>query len=303
MIFQSATVRYELLRKLFIVVPPVIVPLNYMIDAPFGRFSPSEDSIFNVDGIKSWMIMELVAPIMFAFTFWQAPLNLLPNWTPHLKLYQPATLLSAFFLLHYLNRGIISPLRTPSRSKSHIIVPLCATFFNMLNGFLMGAYLSSPLARQFLKGAFDRPTFWFGLGLALVGLAGNILHDEILFDIRRKAKAKGKGKDVSNSSSSESKPKPKTEHYAIPHGWLFDYVSFPNYFCEWVEWLGFALAAAPFPTLGSQIVFFATLHPPWLFLLSELLLMTPRALKSHQWYKDRFPDYPKDRKVVIPYLL
>jgi len=300
---QSVSLWYELLRKLFAVIPPIITPLTYMIDAPFGRFAPTEDSIFVVDGIKSWMVMELVAPIVFSYTFWRAPLNLLPNWTPHLKLYQPATLLATFFLLHYLNRAIISPLRTPSRSKSHLMVVFSAILFNSVNGFLVGAYLSSPIGRQFLNGAFERPTFWFGVGVWLVGLTGNILHDEILFDIRRKAKAKGKGKEESHNNS-KSKPKPKAkEHYAIPHGWLFDYVSFPNYFCEWVEWLGFAIAAAPPPSFVSQIAFFNTLHPPWMFLLSELFLMAPRALKSHQWYKDTFPDYPKDRKAVIPYLL
>ena len=99
-------------------------------------------------------------------------------------------------------------------------------------------------------------------------------------------------------------PKRKTkEHYAIPHGWLYDYVSCPNYLCEWVEWFGFALAAAPLPLVTSQLGFFATIHPPWIFLLAEVLLMSPRALKTHQWYKNKFPDYPKDRTAVIPYVL
>lgn len=246
--------------------------------------------------------MELVAPITFIYTFIQSPLNLLPNFTPHLKLYQPATFLSAFFVLHYFNRAIISPLRAPSRSKSHIIVPICGIGFNMVNAYLMGTYFSSPLARQYLNGAFERPSFWIGIAIAFLGFAGNILHDEILYNIRRNAKAKGKGK-VESTSDSKSKPAKIKEHYAIPHGWLYDYVSSPNYLCEWIEWLGFAIAASPFPIITSQLGFFATVNPPWIFLLAEILLMTPRALKGHQWYQYKFPDYPKDRTAVVPYLL
>jgi 3-oxo-5-alpha-steroid 4-dehydrogenase 1 len=28
----------------------------------------------------------------------------------------------------------------------------------------------------------------------------------------------------------------------------------------------------------------------------------PRALVNHRWYRERFPDYPKQRKALIPFL-
>ncbi|KAG6331669.1 hypothetical protein ID866_7417 [Astraeus odoratus] len=31
--------------------------------------------------------------------------------------------------------------------------------------------------------------------------------------------------------------------------------------------------------------------------------MLPRALNGHSWYHDKFPEYPKERKVVVPFLL
>ena len=62
--------------------------------------------------------------------------------------------------------------------------------------------------------------------------------------IRRKAIAKGKAKELENGQRA---PQP---HYAIPHGGLYSIVSFPNYFCEWVEWFGFALAASPIPNFA-----------------------------------------------------
>ncbi len=249
--------------------------------------------------------MELVSPTTFLYTFLNSPLSPTKIGTsPPISLSHPPTFLAGLFLLHYLNRAIISPLRTPSRSKSHIIVPLAAIFFNTINGSLMGSYLSSPSAETFLQGAFHRPLFWLGLGMWAFGLAGNIYHDEVLLNIRRRAKPgnKSKGKDYGTNSTSVNNTNTK-EHYAIPHGGLFSLVTFPNYFCEWTEWLGFAIAASPFPSFSSTATLLATLSPPFIFFLSEILLMIPRAYKGHQWYHKRFPDYPKNRKVVIPYLV
>jgi 3-oxo-5-alpha-steroid 4-dehydrogenase 1 len=31
--------------------------------------------------------------------------------------------------------------------------------------------------------------------------------------------------------------------------------------------------------------------------------LLPRALDHHRWYKRRFPEYPKERKAVIPFIL
>ncbi|KAH7906644.1 3-oxo-5-alpha-steroid 4-dehydrogenase-domain-containing protein [Hygrophoropsis aurantiaca] len=282
---------YDTVRKWFFIIPPIVCPVQFLINAPFGRFAPSNDSIMVVDGIKSWIIMELVSPITFVYTILKSPLS---KNASHLS--GPQIFLASLFLIHYLNRALISPLRTPSRSKSHIIVPLSAVSFNLVNGALMGAYISSPAATTFLAEAFERPLFWVGISLWSAGLVGNILHDEILLNIRRNAKAKGKGK---SDDHGDKQPK---EHYAIPHGYLYSYISYPNYFCEWIEWLGFALAAAPMPPLTSFAAVMNDIQPPWLFFLSEVLLMISRAYKGHKWYHQKFPGYPKERKAVIPFI-
>lgn len=155
----------------------------------------------------------------------------------------------------------------------------------------MGAYLSSPAAASFLSRAPAQPRFWLGLFMWIFGFAGNIIHDEMLLNLRR-------GKNVQDTKGKGEKP-----HYSIPRGLLYEYVSFPNYFCEWIEWTGFALAAAPIPTFTSGNALFQTLSPPWLFVLAEILVMLPRAWKGHKWYRTRFPNYPRNRKVVIPYIL
>lgn len=255
--------------------------------------------------------MELVSLIFFANAYLRSPLSptstlaltsptsLFPN-APPLSPTHPSTLLAAAYITHYLNRSLISPLRTPSRSTSHLMVIVSAIFFNVVNGSLMGAYLSSPTAQTFLSDAFARPSFWAGLGLWATGFAGNIVHDEILLNIRRNAKRAPKGDDDANNG--KTKPQTKGEHYAIPHGLLYRFISYPNYFCEWAEWFGFALAASPAPSCASVGAFVASVSPPWLFFFNEVWLMIGRAYKGHRWYHARFPDYPKERKVVIPFL-
>lgn len=329
---STGTFIYDIFRKWLFLTNIAVFPTCFVINAPFGRFTPSKDSWFLVDGIKSWILMELVSPAMFIYAYTTSPLSYydppLPSWT------SPQSILASLFLIHYTNRAILSPLRTPSRSKSHLIVPLSGVLFNTMNGFLMGSYLSSPYARMFLNPTytFQRPSFYIGLGLWFVGFVGNIVHDEILLDIRRNAKSKGKGKAGQDDKDDKNKKADVNandkEHYAIPYGLLYKYVSYPNYFCEWTEWFGFALAAAPFPielslsavvklvlsllsvnglksiAFGSPKGFAPSLTPPWVFFFAEVLAMLPRAYNGHIWYKRRFGDrYPKERKAVVPFLL
>ena len=102
--------------------------------------------------------MDVVAPMTFLYSFLHSPLSPTSfGRSPPLSLSYPPTFLSVLFLLHYLNRAILSPLRTPSRSKSHLVVVLCAISFNVVNGALMGSYLSSPSAAQHLALARAAP--------------------------------------------------------------------------------------------------------------------------------------------------
>ncbi|XP_015473733.1 3-oxo-5-alpha-steroid 4-dehydrogenase 1 isoform X3 [Parus major] len=87
--------------------------------------------------------------------------------------------------------------------------------------------------------------------------------------------------------------------YAIyPAGWLgdsrfitggmFEYVSGANFFGEILEWFGFALACYTIESLA--------------FALCTLFILGSRARQHHKWYLEKFEDYPKDRKIVIPFL-
>ena len=77
--------------------------------------------------------------------------------------------------------------------------------------------------------------------------------------------------------------------YVIPKGGLFNYISCPNFFGELVEWFGFALMTF---NIGSFSFFV------WTF-----INLVPRAISHHNWYKDKFKDYPSKRKAIIPKLI
>ncbi|KAH9974173.1 hypothetical protein BGW80DRAFT_1458713 [Lactifluus volemus] len=292
-------------------------PASFLYNAPFGKFA-TPDSILSLDGIKSWILMELVSPFFFLFTAYLHPFSHAPLPT------QPQSILTALYLLHYLNRALISPLRTPYRAKSHIVVVLSGMTFNALNGFLLAAFLtsSSSSTASFL---IARPHTLFPDASVWASRSGP------------SAIAKGKAKQLHDDDDDEQqqdgsgggqkrRARQVVVHYAIPHGGLYTFVSFPNYLCEWVEWFGFALAASPIPDFAllpsanallaaaasaqvSEVArllfpFVDSISPPWLFFILEVVTMTPRALRGHRWYHERFRDsYPRDRRAIVPWLL
>ena len=124
-----------------------------------------------------------------------------------------------------------------------------AVFFNLCNGYLMGSWLGGRTSPWTSKTgaipeiALQSKLFWFGLLLWGLGFLGNLYSDEVLYNLRR--------------PGPDGKPKPR---YSIPHGFLYSWpfggVSFPAYFCEWIEWTGFAIAAvahSPAPALPSLL--------------------------------------------------
>jgi 3-oxo-5-alpha-steroid 4-dehydrogenase 1 len=114
-----------------------------------------------------------------------------------------------------------------------------------------------------------RADAWAAIGVALflAGLAINIHADAHLRALRR----------------------PGETGYQIPRAGLFRWVSAANYFGELVEWLGFALAART----GAA----------WAFFLFTAANLVPRAVTHHRWYRERFPDYPRDRRAILPGIL
>lgn len=173
----------------------------------------------------------------------------------------------SLFFLHYLHRSFIYPLMTHTRNKKMpLIIALSAIGFNLINGTQIGYYFTR--FAEYPADWWQDPRFIAGLFCFLVGAYINIRSDYYLIQLRKPSDQDG---------------------YRIPRGFLFDKVSCPNHFGEMIEWLGFAILTWSLPAT----VFFA-----W-----TCYNLVPRALAHHRWYQTRFPDYPPERKAVIPYLL
>jgi hypothetical protein len=170
------------------------------------------------------------------------------------------------WLLHYVYRALVFPFLLPVKARPMpITVLLSGAFFNVVNAYLNGAWLFF-LAPPRTLAWLASPRFVLGAVLFLVGLGTHVLADRKLQFLRRSA-----------------------EGYGIPQGGLFRYLSCPNYFGEIVEWAGFALATwSP----GGLI-----------FALWTAANLVPRAIRHHQWYREKFPAYPSSRRAVVPFLL
>ncbi|XP_017782758.1 PREDICTED: probable very-long-chain enoyl-CoA reductase art-1 [Nicrophorus vespilloides] len=70
---------------------------------------------------------------------------------------------------------------------------------------------------------------------------------------------------------------------------LFNLVSCPNYTYEYTAWLGFSIMTSCIPS--------------FLFAFAGMFQMTIWALGKHRNYKKEFPNYPKQRKAIIPFIL
>ncbi|XP_017292187.1 3-oxo-5-alpha-steroid 4-dehydrogenase 2 [Kryptolebias marmoratus] len=167
------------------------------------------------------------------------------------------------FCLHYFQRTFVYSLLTRGRPLP-VGVVAAAGFFCLLNGFLQSHYLLHCAHFDDEWAAGYRCNT--GLLLFYVGMAINIHSDCILRNLRR----------------------PKELVYRIPTGGLFEYVSGANYLGEIVEWLGYAMATWSLPTLS--------------FAVFSLFFIGPRAYYHHRFYKEKFKEYPKSRKALIPFV-
>lgn len=140
-----------------------------------------------------------------------------------------------------------------------------SVIFNTMNGYVNGYYLFHLADPYPLSWLYD-PRFILGALLFITGYYINRKSDNILRNLR----------------------KPGETGYKIPRGGMYKYVSSPNYFGEIVEWIGWAIA-----TWSIAGVAFAV------FTIANLM---PRAAAHHQWYKEKFPDYPEERQALIPFI-
>lgn len=174
----------------------------------------------------------------------------------------------AFWMAHYANRSLLFPWRVHTTGKTiPLLIVASAATFNIVNAGLNGYYLGT-LAKTY-------PDRWLGdarfVGGALIFLSGaalNLWSDNRLIALRRCG---------------------IPTDYVIPRGGPFELVSCPNHLGEIVQWSGFAILCWNLPALSFAVWTAANL--------------IPRSLSHHRWYRQRFPEYPRGRRAVIPFVL
>lgn len=170
------------------------------------------------------------------------------------------------WMAHYTYRSLLFPFLLQGAGKTKPVAAVLGGFvFNCLNGFAVAyglSHVGAHLTPQWLCG----PRFLLGVLLMGTGFTICCHADAVLRHLR----------------------KPGETGYRIPQGGLYRWVSSPNYLGEIIEWGGFALATWNLPGLA--------------FMLFTIANLFPRAFSHHRWYVQHFPDYPKNRKAILPFL-
>ena len=175
-----------------------------------------------------------------------------------------ALMLFSLWQLHYVYRSFVFPFRMRGGDKPKpLLTVLLAFAFNCANGPMNG-YGVAHLAELGQGYAWS---MGLGVPLFLVGWGMNHWSDQILLNLRQ----------------------PGETGYKIPRGGFYRWVSCPNYLGEILEWIGFALAAGTWA--GVAFAFFTIAN------------LGPRAVSHHRWYRERLPDYPVERRALIPFVL
>ncbi|MDQ3031877.1 MAG: DUF1295 domain-containing protein [Myxococcota bacterium] len=174
--------------------------------------------------------------------------------------------LMALWQIHYVNRTFVFPFRIKASGKTTpISIVATAVVFNTLNAYVNARWVSE--FGGYAASWLTDPRFVLGAALFFVGFAINQHADYVLMNLR----------------------KPGESGYQIPRGGLYRWISCPNYFGEILEWTGWAIATWSLPGLA--------------FALYTIANLAPRAIKHHQWYREKFPDYPKERRALVPFVV
>ncbi len=247
----------------------------------------------SVQGILVWLELLLAIPVFIALTYVSAPYGRYARtgWGPTLPArlawflmeFPAAVLFAAVSLVggrraeaapivflalwqaHYLHRSVVYPLKMRAGRSVPGAMVVLAVAFHLLNATANAAWVSDLAA--YPAAWLGGPRFLAGAAVFLGGLALNVWSDRILRRLRA----------------------PGDSAYRVPRGGPFEWVSCPNYLGEILEWAGWAVAT--WSLAGAAFAIFTAAN------------LVPRALAHHEWYHQRFADYPPERKALIPFAL
>lgn len=169
-------------------------------------------------------------------------------------------------------------------SPCHLQIWAASIVFNIVNGLNIGGWLFGYGPRTDDDWAGRANSIYIGSAIWAVGLLGNMYHENVLREIRREAGRRPKAKGGNDGSVQKV--------YVIPKGGLFEYVLYPHYLCEWVEWIGFWMIAG------------WSCGPVRTFVAASISNMTPTAVHGWHWYVEKFGRKEVgQRMAVVPGLL
>lgn len=184
------------------------------------------------------------------------------GWGEHRQ--QPVVvLLGALWLIHYGYRVLVFPWWMRMGGKTMpVLISTLAIIFNVPNAYVNARQISH-LGDYDVSWAAD-PRFTTGVAMMIMGFVTHVWADATLRNLRA----------------------PGETGYRIPQGGLYRWITCPNYLGEILQWCGWALATWSLPGLAFAIYTMANL--------------APRARTHHQWYRRQFPDYPSQRRALMP---
>lgn len=237
-------------------------------------------SRLNLPGRLAWATMEMPGFITLLYI-----MKTLPAEHGITDLPWQNKVLAAFFVIHYIYRAVIFPIIQPSMSPIHFLVWGFALVFQLCNATCLGSWLAAygPTSQEDWD-AQGWSVMQFALGFVVfyVGLTTNYFCDEELREIRRNEMRRQERLAKGSHKSIE-------KHYSVPQNGLFKYMLYPHYFMEWIEWLGFWIAAG----FGCA--------PARCFLVNEFFSMLPRAVAGKKWYQQKFGEHEiRGKYAVIP---
>lgn len=210
MLQTDMTQTFDWFLIIMTVLAAVVFVALYFFEAGYGYlFNPKYGR--PVSNRIGWVVME--APVFVIMTV---------LWAASERTWQAAPLvLFLLFQSHYLQRAFIFPLLLRGRSKMPLGIVAMGATFNTLNALMQGGWIFYIAPADYYADWFAQPYIYIGGALFVVGMVINLHADHIIRHLRREG---------------------DTRHY-IPRGGMFRYVSSANYFGEFTEWCGFAIAS------------------------------------------------------------
>lgn len=217
------------------------------------------------------------------------------------NLSQPPNLVFyCLFMVHYLYRGLVTPLISRYSSwKVPVFIPIFGFIANLLFHYVIVDFISSAC---YFPGYLYDPRFLLGVLIFIAGFILNKVAELYLVcirchpeeDRRDKTDIIGLCLDKSGArccAAGEEEDKEKAEcdnggNYTVPECCLYKLIVNPNYLGEAIQWFGWALATWSL----SGVVW-------WMFGLATFI---PRSRHNLKWYRKHFDNFPTYRRGLIP---